>query len=189
VEIPWYLETDRPYPTNLTFTPTPLEVAESSIIAPKILNVFVTTNTALLQKDQRNAGNILRTQIHWHTTKTIIFVIPMLNIVISTPLKIWLKIVPGLHCVLATCSAVAGVTPLQGGPPPPRPPRRVHLPIAEPWEVPLQRAVSPILGGGILTAQDGLGCFIFFNFLFSLLNNPLFPHTNSVPQEPGPSAY
>jgi hypothetical protein len=40
---------DRPYSTSLTFTPKPLEVAESSIIAPIILYVFVTTNTALLQ--------------------------------------------------------------------------------------------------------------------------------------------
>jgi hypothetical protein len=29
-----------------------------------------------------------------------------------------------------------------------------------------------------------IGFFIFFNYLFSLLNNPLFPHNNSVPQEP-----
>jgi hypothetical protein len=42
---------DRPYPTSLTFTPTPLEVAKSSIVAPIILNVFVTTNTSLLQLD------------------------------------------------------------------------------------------------------------------------------------------
>jgi hypothetical protein len=41
---------DRPYPTSLTFTPTPLEVAESSIVAPIIFSVFVTTNTALLQQ-------------------------------------------------------------------------------------------------------------------------------------------
>jgi hypothetical protein len=40
---------DRPYSTSLTFTPTPLEVAESSIIAPIIFSVFVTTNTAFLQ--------------------------------------------------------------------------------------------------------------------------------------------
>ena len=43
------LETDRPYPTSLTFMPTPLEVAESSIVALIIFSVFVTTNTALLQ--------------------------------------------------------------------------------------------------------------------------------------------
>ena len=42
---------DRLYPTSLTFMPTSLEVAESSIVAPIILNVFVTTNTALLQYD------------------------------------------------------------------------------------------------------------------------------------------
>jgi len=40
---------DRPYPTSLTFTPTPLEVVESSIVSPIIFSVFVTTNTALLQ--------------------------------------------------------------------------------------------------------------------------------------------
>jgi hypothetical protein len=48
LKIPWYLETDRPYPTSITFTPTPLEVAKSSIVAPIIFSVFVTTNTALL---------------------------------------------------------------------------------------------------------------------------------------------
>jgi hypothetical protein len=48
LQIPWYLEMDRPYPTSLTFTPTPLEVAKSSIIAPIIFSVFVITNTALL---------------------------------------------------------------------------------------------------------------------------------------------
>ena len=48
VKIPWYLEMDRPYPTSLTFTPTSLDVAESSIIALIIFSVFVTTNTALL---------------------------------------------------------------------------------------------------------------------------------------------
>ena len=41
---------DRPYPTSLTFTPTSLEVAESSIVAPIIFSVFVTTNTAVLQR-------------------------------------------------------------------------------------------------------------------------------------------
>jgi hypothetical protein len=88
--------------------------------------------------------------------------------------------------VLATCSAVAGVTPLQGDTPSPPPldTKESALPSAKQWEVPLQRDVSPILGGGILTAQDGLACLIFFNYLFSLLNNLLFPHTNSVPQEP-----
>ena len=35
--------------TSLTFTPTPLEVAKSSIVALIIFSVFVTTNTALLQ--------------------------------------------------------------------------------------------------------------------------------------------
>ncbi len=39
------------YPISLTLMPTPLEVAKSSIVAPKIFSVFVTTNTALLQKD------------------------------------------------------------------------------------------------------------------------------------------
>jgi hypothetical protein len=48
LKIPWYLEMDRPYPTSLTFTPTPLEVAKSSIVAPIIFSVFVTINTALL---------------------------------------------------------------------------------------------------------------------------------------------
>ncbi len=58
--------------------------------------------------------------------------------------------------VLATCSAVAGLTPLQGGPPSPPPDtKEVALPSAEPWEGPLQRAISPISGGGILSAQDG----------------------------------
>jgi hypothetical protein len=41
---------DRPYPTSLTFTPTPLEVAKSSIITPIIFSVFVTTNIALLHQ-------------------------------------------------------------------------------------------------------------------------------------------
>jgi hypothetical protein len=49
--------------------------------------------------------------------------------------------------------------------------------------VPLQRVFAPFQGGGILRAHHGF-IFIFFNYLFSLLNNPLFPHTNSVPQEP-----
>jgi hypothetical protein len=48
VKIPWYLKTDRPYPTSLTFMPTPLDVAKSSIIALIIFSVFVTTNTTLL---------------------------------------------------------------------------------------------------------------------------------------------
>jgi hypothetical protein len=43
------------------------------------------------RKDQRNTGNVLRTHICWHVMETIIFVIPMLNIVISTSLRIWLK--------------------------------------------------------------------------------------------------
>ena len=53
MKIPWLLETDRPYPTSLRFTPTPLEVAESSIVALIIYSVFNTNNTALLQVDQR----------------------------------------------------------------------------------------------------------------------------------------
>jgi hypothetical protein len=40
---------DIPHPTSLTFMPTPIEVAESSIVALLICSVFVTTNTALLQ--------------------------------------------------------------------------------------------------------------------------------------------
>jgi hypothetical protein len=43
------------------------------------------------------------------------------------------------------------------------------LPSAEPWEMPLQRSVSPFSGGEVLTAQDGLACFILFNYHFSLL--------------------
>jgi hypothetical protein len=37
-------------------------------------------------------------------------------------------------------------------------------------------------GGGILRAHHGLG--FIFNNLLSLQKNTLFPHTNSVPQEP-----
>jgi hypothetical protein len=55
---------DRPYPTSLTFTPAPLEVAESSIVAPIILNVFVTTNTALLQW----VVLVSRNEIHYSMT-------------------------------------------------------------------------------------------------------------------------
>jgi hypothetical protein len=73
--------------------------------------------------------------------------------------------------MLATCSAVAWVTSLQGGPQinPPPDTKKGALLSAEPWEVPLQRAVSPFLVGEILTAQDGLACFVLFNYLFSLL--------------------
>jgi hypothetical protein len=39
----------RPYPTHLTFMPTPLDVAESSLIALKIFDVFSYHYTALLQ--------------------------------------------------------------------------------------------------------------------------------------------
>jgi hypothetical protein len=40
---------NRPYPTSLTFIPTPLEVAKSSIVALVIFNVFCYHETALLQ--------------------------------------------------------------------------------------------------------------------------------------------
>jgi hypothetical protein len=49
--------------------------------------------------------------------------------------------------------------------------------------VPLQRVFAPFQREGILRAHHGLNFFIFFNYLFSLLHNPLFPHTYSVPQE------
>jgi hypothetical protein len=39
---------DRPYPTCLAFTPTPLEVAQSSLVALIIFNVFWYHETALL---------------------------------------------------------------------------------------------------------------------------------------------
>ncbi len=47
--------------------------------------------------------------------------------------------------MLVTCSAVAWMTPLQGGPQitPPPDTKKGALPSAEPWEAPLQRAVSP----------------------------------------------
>jgi hypothetical protein len=51
---------DRPYPTSLTFTPTSLEVAKSSIIAPIIFSVFVTTNTALLHWSRMDAWEASR---------------------------------------------------------------------------------------------------------------------------------
>jgi hypothetical protein len=54
----------------------------------------VALSTMRKRKDQRNAGNILQTHILWHIIETIIFVIPMLNMVISTSLRIWLKIIP-----------------------------------------------------------------------------------------------
>ena len=60
MKIPWYLETDRPYPTSLTFMQTPLEVAESSIAALIIFSVFVTTNTALLHKHPHHDEPISR---------------------------------------------------------------------------------------------------------------------------------
>ncbi len=44
---------------------------------------------------------------------------------------------------------------------PPPDAKKSALPSAEPWEVPLQRAVSPFSGGEILTAQDGLACLFF----------------------------
>jgi hypothetical protein len=43
------------------------------------------------RKDQRNTGHILRTHNRWHKMETIISVIPVLNIVISTSLRICLK--------------------------------------------------------------------------------------------------
>jgi hypothetical protein len=49
------------------------------------------------RKDQKNAGNILHTHIHWHIMDTIIFVIPMLSIAISTSLRIWLKTILGFR--------------------------------------------------------------------------------------------
>jgi hypothetical protein len=52
---------------------------------------------------------------------------------------------------------------------PPPDTKKGALPSAEPWEVPLQGAVSPFSGGETLTAQDGSACFILFNYLFSLL--------------------
>jgi hypothetical protein len=45
------------------------------------------------RKDQRSAGNVLRTHTLWHIMETIILMIPMLNIVISTFLGTWLKII------------------------------------------------------------------------------------------------
>ncbi len=52
-------------------------------------------------------------------------------------------------------------------------------------EVPLQRVFAPFQGGGILRAHLGFGfiLFYFINYLFSLLNNPLFLHSKSVPQD------
>ncbi len=72
--------------------------------------------------------------------------------------------------MLATRSAVAWVTPLQGGPqitPPDT--KKGALLSAKPWEVPLQRDVSAFSGGEILTKKDGLACFILFGYLFNLL--------------------
>jgi hypothetical protein len=70
-----------------------LESLYSSLINDKeILQCFLTSHVAFStmrkRKDQRNAGNILQTHIRWHVMETIIFVVPMLNIAISTSLKI-----------------------------------------------------------------------------------------------------
>ncbi len=91
----------------------------------------------------------------------------------STPISYCCKgkLGGGLDCVLVTCSAVAWVTPLKWRSPnhPPPDTKMGALPSVEPWEVPLQRAVSPFSGGEILTAQDWSACFILFSYLFSLL--------------------
>ncbi len=52
------------------------------------LNSHVAFSAMRKRKDQRNAGNILRTHILRHMMETIIFVILMLNIVISTSPRI-----------------------------------------------------------------------------------------------------
>jgi hypothetical protein len=49
---------------------------------------LVVLSTRRKRKDQRNAGNVLQTHTFWHIIETMIFVIPMLNIVISTILRI-----------------------------------------------------------------------------------------------------
>jgi hypothetical protein len=76
-----------------------LESLYSSLIDDEeILQCFLNLPCCFLnkekRKDHRNAGNILRIHTLWHIMETVIFVIPMLNIVISTFLRIWLKIVP-----------------------------------------------------------------------------------------------
>ncbi len=83
-------------------------------------------------------------------------------------------------CVPAMCSAVAGATPCL-----PPPPGHKGVSIAQhcAMGVPLQRVFASFQGGGILRAHHGF-FLIFFNYMFSLLINPLFPHTNLVPQEP-----
>jgi hypothetical protein len=46
------------------------------------------------------------------------------------------------------------------------------------------KSVCSIARGRDPESSPWIVFFIFFNYLFSLLNNPLSPHTNSVPQEP-----
>jgi hypothetical protein len=64
----------------------------------EILKSFLNLPCCFLNKEKeerpKNAGNVLRTHTLWHIMETIFFVIPMLNIVISTFLRIWLKIIP-----------------------------------------------------------------------------------------------
>ncbi len=49
--------------------------------------------------------------------------------------------------------------------------------------VPLQKVFAPFQGGGILRAHYGSG-FYFLQLLFSVLNNPLFPHTIQALKNP-----
>ncbi len=57
--------------------------------------------------------------------------------------------------------------------PPPWKQRKVHSPVLV-MEVTLLRVFAPFQGGGFLTAHHGFFLSIFYKYLFSILNNPLF---------------
>ncbi len=66
---------------------------------------------------------------------------------------------------------------------PPWAQRSVHCPVLHQLSA-TAKSVCSISRGMDPESSPWIVFFIFFNYLFSLLHNPLFPHTNSVPQEP-----
>jgi hypothetical protein len=60
--------------------------------------------------------------------------------------------------------------------------KRVHCPVLIHWRFHCKELSPPFQGEGSL--QHKMDQRIFVSYLFSLLNNPLFPYTNLDPQEP-----
>jgi hypothetical protein len=89
-----------------------------------------------------------------------------------------------MECCLFMCWQCAVLWQGQRFASPPWEQRSVHCPALGHMGTTAKSVCSISRGGGVLRAHHELGFYIFFNYLFSLLNNPLFPHTNSVPKNP-----